>query len=73
MGESAVVVFAEPETDTRQCLCFVNRKSTFFNVMTKSMAAAENFPFCTIDPNESRVPVPDARFDFLVDYFKPDR
>jgi len=46
-------------------------KSTFFNVLTKSQASAENFPFCTIDPNESRVPVPDARFDFLVDYFKP--
>jgi len=47
-------------------------KSTFFNVLTKtSIAAAENFPFCTIDPNESRVPVPDARFDFLVDHHKP--
>jgi obg-like ATPase 1 len=46
-------------------------KSTFFNVLTKSQAAAENFPFCTIDPNESRVPVPDPRFDFLCDYFKP--
>jgi len=47
-------------------------KSTFFNVLTKtSIAAAENFPFCTIDPNESRVPVPDARFDFLVKYWKP--
>jgi len=32
-------------------------KSTFFNVLTKSAAAAENFPFCTIDPNESRVAV----------------
>lgn len=30
-------------------------KSTFFNVLTKSEAQAENFPFCTIDPNESRV------------------
>lgn len=46
-------------------------KSTFFNVLTKSEAAAENFPFCTIDPNESRVPVPDQRFDYLVEYFKP--
>ncbi|XP_043269732.1 obg-like ATPase 1 [Venturia canescens] len=46
-------------------------KSTFFNVLTKSQAAAENFPFCTIDPNESRVPVPDARFDYLCEYFKP--
>ena len=46
-------------------------KSTFFNILTKLQAAAENFPFCTIDPNEGRVPVPDTRFDFLVDSFKP--
>lgn len=46
-------------------------KSTFFNVLTKSSIPAENFPFCTIDPNESRVPVPDARFDYLVEYHKP--
>jgi len=47
-------------------------KSTFFNVLTKSSAAAaENFPFCTIDPNEARVPVPDTRFDWLVDHHKP--
>ncbi|KAL0272167.1 UNVERIFIED_CONTAM: hypothetical protein PYX00_005246 [Menopon gallinae] len=46
-------------------------KSTFFNILTKSSAAAENFPFCTIDPNESRVPVPDDRFEFLCNYFKP--
>lgn len=48
-------------------------KSTFFNVLTKSQAAAENFPFCTINPNESRVPVPDERFDYLCNYFKPAR
>jgi obg-like ATPase 1 len=46
-------------------------KSTFFNVLTTSEAAAENFPFCTIDPNESRVPVPDSRFDYLCEYFQP--
>lgn len=46
-------------------------KSTFFNVLTKSQAAAENFPFCTIDPNESRVPVPDSRWSWLVDFYKP--
>ncbi|XP_065173288.1 obg-like ATPase 1 [Atheta coriaria] len=46
-------------------------KSTFFNVLTKSAVAAENFPFCTIDPNESRVPVPDERFDYLCQYHKP--
>lgn len=46
-------------------------KSTFFNVLTASQASAENFPFCTIDPNESRVPVPDERFDYLCKYHKP--
>lgn len=46
-------------------------KSTFFNVLTKSQAAAENFPFCTIDPNEARVPIPDARYDKLVDIWSP--
>jgi len=46
-------------------------KSTFFNVLTKSSAHAENFPFCTIDPNESRVPVPDERYDYLCEFHKP--
>lgn len=46
-------------------------KSTFFNVLTKSQASAENFPFCTIDPNESKVPVPDERYDFLCEFHKP--
>jgi len=47
-------------------------KSTFFNVLTKSsQAAAENFPFCTIDPNEARVPVPDERWEWLVQHHKP--
>ena len=32
-------------------------KSTFFNVLTKSAIPAENFPFCTIDPNESKYKV----------------
>uniref|UniRef100_A0A8C3ARW8 Obg like ATPase 1 n=1 Tax=Cyclopterus lumpus TaxID=8103 RepID=A0A8C3ARW8_CYCLU len=34
-------------------------------------AAAENVPFCTIDPNESRVPIPDERYDFLCQFHKP--
>lgn len=46
-------------------------KSTFFNVLTKLQAAAENFPFCTIDPNEGRVPVPDERFEYLCNIYKP--
>ena len=36
-------------------------KSTLFNALTKSGIAAENYPFCTIDPNVGVVPVPDPR------------
>ena len=46
-------------------------KSTFFNVLTKSEAQAENFPFCTIDPNESRVAIEDERYDWLTQTYKP--
>ncbi|KAF9371614.1 hypothetical protein BGX21_005067, partial [Mortierella sp. AD011] len=45
-------------------------KSTFFNAITNSSAPAENFPFCTIDPEESRVAVPDARIEVLMEKFK---
>ena len=41
-------------------------KSTLFNALTNSnKAQAENFPFCTIDPNEGVVQVPDERLDKL--------
>lgn len=46
-------------------------KSTFFNTLTKCNVPAENFPFCTIEPNEARVAVPDERFDWLVKHWKP--
>ena len=38
-------------------------KSTLFNALTKSKIPAENFPFCTIDPNVGKVPLPDKRLD----------
>lgn len=40
-------------------------KSTLFNALTKAGIAAENYPFCTIDPNVGIVPVPDPRLDKL--------
>jgi obg-like ATPase 1 len=46
-------------------------KSTFFNVLTRSAVRAENFPFCTIDPEESRVAVPDPRFTWLCEQYQP--
>lgn len=48
-------------------------KSTLFNALTKAEIAAENYPFCTIDPNVGVVPVPDARLDALADIVKPQK
>jgi len=46
-------------------------KSTFFNLLCNMHVPAENYPFCTIDPHVSKVPVPDERFDHLVSVYKP--
>jgi GTP-binding protein YchF len=46
-------------------------KSTLFNALTKAGIAAENYPFCTIDPNVGIVPVPDPRLDQLVRLVNP--
>ena len=40
-------------------------KSTLFNALTRNEIPAENYPFCTIDPNVGIVPVPDPRLDQL--------
>ncbi|MFW1752977.1 redox-regulated ATPase YchF [Acinetobacter wanghuae] len=48
-------------------------KSTLFNALTKAAIAAENFPFCTIEPNTGIVPVPDQRLDKLTAIVKPQR
>jgi obg-like ATPase 1 len=45
-------------------------KSSLFNLLTEQSAAAENYPFCTIEPNESRCAVPDERYDYLLDVWK---
>lgn len=42
-------------------------KSTLFNALTRAQIAAENYPFCTIDPNVGVVPVPDPRLQQLAD------
>jgi GTP-binding protein YchF len=48
-------------------------KSTLFNALTRAQIAAENYPFCTIDPNVGIVPVPDPRLDALSEIVKPER
>ncbi len=48
-------------------------KSTLFNALTRAGIQAENYPFCTIDPNVGVVPVPDPRLDRLTGIVKPQR
>ncbi len=48
-------------------------KSTLFNALTKAGIQAENYPFCTIEPNVGVVPVPDPRLDKLAEIVKPQR
>ena len=47
-------------------------KSTIFNALTKAGIAAENYPFCTIEPNVGIVEVPDPRLKALADIVKPE-
>lgn len=48
-------------------------KSTLFNALTKAGIGAENFPFCTIEPNAGVVMVPDPRQDKLAEIVKPEK
>jgi GTP-binding protein YchF len=48
-------------------------KSTLFNALTKSGIAAENYPFCTIEPNVGIVEVPDARLPLLAALARPEK
>ncbi|HEB98047.1 MAG TPA: redox-regulated ATPase YchF [Thiotrichales bacterium] len=48
-------------------------KSTLFNALTQACIQAENYPFCTIEPNVGVVPVPDPRLDRLAEIVKPQQ
>ena len=48
-------------------------KSTLFNAITNAGAEAQNYPFCTIDPNVGVVTVPDARLDVLAEMYNPEK
>ncbi|MCG7925869.1 MAG: redox-regulated ATPase YchF [Candidatus Thiodiazotropha taylori] len=48
-------------------------KSTLFNALTKATIAAENYPFCTIDPNVGVVPLPDPRLDVIASIVNPQQ
>lgn len=48
-------------------------KSTLFNALTQAGIEAQNYPFCTIEPNVGVVPVPDSRLDVLAEIVSPER
>ena len=48
-------------------------KSTLFNALTKAAIPAENYPFCTIEPNTGIVPVPDVRLQRIAAIAKPEK
>jgi len=48
-------------------------KSTLFNALTQAEIAAENYPFCTIEPNVGIVPVPDPRLDLIAGIVSPQK
>ena len=48
-------------------------KSTLFTALTAAEIPAENYPFCTIDPNVGVVPVPDPRLGILTDIVTPEK
>ncbi|MDQ2695371.1 MAG: 50S ribosome-binding GTPase, partial [Pseudomonadota bacterium] len=48
-------------------------KSTLFNALTRAGIQADNYPFCTIDPNVGVVPVPDPRLEALAAIVRPAR
>ena len=46
-------------------------KSTTFNTLSNLSVPAENYPFCTIDPSEAKIYIPDKRFERLVEMYNP--
>jgi len=71
-------VIPEPETSAMSLKCGIVGlpnvgKSTLFNALTKAGIAAENYPFCTIEPNVGVVELPDPRLKALADIVQPER
>lgn len=48
-------------------------KSTLFNALTRNSVPAENFPFCTIEPNVGIVPIPDERLERIASVIQPEK
>jgi obg-like ATPase 1 len=67
------VILGRPKNTLRMGLVGLPNvgKSTTFNVLSNLSVPAENYPFCTIEPSEAKVYIPDKRFDLLCDIYKP--
>ena len=48
-------------------------KSTLFNALTSSGISAENYPFCTVDPNVGIVDIDDKRLEYIISFFNPKK
>mmetsp|Transcript_16510 Transcript_16510/g.24854 ORF Transcript_16510/g.24854 Transcript_16510/m.24854 type:complete len:393 (-) Transcript_16510:146-1324(-) len=73
--EEEKVLFGRPKNNVTIGLVGLPNvgKSSTFNLLGKLQVPAENYPFCTIDPAVTSVPVPDERFNHLVEAFKPKK
>lgn len=73
--EEQRILFGKPKNTVKIGLVGLPNvgKSSTFNLLGKLQVPAENFPFCTIEPAKTTVVVPDPRFDFLVDNWKPKK
>jgi len=74
-GEEKKVMLGRPTTNVKIGLVGLPNvgKSSLFNLFGGLQVAAENYPFCTIDPSDTQVNVPDKRFKHLCAEFKPKK
>lgn len=71
--EESKPLFGRPGNTLRMGIVGVPNvgKSSTYNLLSNLSIPAENYPFCTIDPNEARVAIPDPRFDRLCEMYRP--
>ena len=73
IDDDTVLLSNGPFHETTNCYCGASKcwESTLYNALTKADIPAENYPFCTIEPNSGIVSLPDKRLDKLKSIYKP--